>query len=214
MTRRGTWSCRALAVAFSGVILAAIAWLSAAPVPLSGAESARLRLSWSARPERIEKCRVLSDEELAKLGEHMRLRTECEGQFATYALRVDVDGSRIHESIVRGAGIRNDRPIYLLEDFYVDAGRHRLHVSFSRRETVEDDDDDDSGVERAHADTGLSIGRAVREEVERARRVRAAIPPRLELDTALTFAPGRVIVVTLDPKLGALQVLATAPPSK
>lgn len=214
MTSRGRWSRRALAVVFSALILAAMAWLSAAPVPLSGAESARLRLSWSARPERIEKCRVLSDEELAKLGEHMRQRTECEGQFATYVLRVDVDGSRIHESIVRGAGLRNDRPIYLLEDFDVDAGRHRVHVSFSRRETVEDDDDDDSAEERAHADTGLSIGRAEREEVERARRARAAIPPRLDVDTALTFAPGHVIVVTLDPKLGALQVLAAAPPSK
>ena len=211
---RGMWRRRAFGVVFSALVLAAMAWLSAAPVPLSGAESARLRLSWSARPERIEKCRVLSDEELSKLGEHMRQRTECEGQFATYALRVDVDGSRIHESIVRGAGIRNDRPIYLLEDFNVGAGLHRLHVSFTRRETVDDDDDEDSGVERAHADTGLSIGRAEREEVERARRARAAIPPRLELDTALTFTPGRVIVITLDPKLGALQVLAAAPPSK
>jgi hypothetical protein len=120
---------------------------------------------------------MLSNEELAKLGEHMRQRLECEGQFATYALLVDVDGSRIHESIVRGAGLRNDRPIYLLEDFNVSAGHRRVHVSF-------------------------------------ARRARAAIPPRLELDTALTFSPGHVIVVTLDPELGALQVLAAAPPSK
>jgi hypothetical protein len=155
---------------------------------------------------------MLSNEELAKLGEHMRQRLECEGQFATYALLVDVDGSRIHESIVRGAGLRNDRPIYLLEDFNVSAGHRRVHVSFARREEV--GDDDDSREERAHADTGLTIGRAERENVERARRARAAIPPRLELDTALTFSPGHVIVVTLDPELGALQVLAAAPPSK
>lgn len=212
MTGGGTWGRRALAVLVSGLILSAMAWMSAAPVPLAGAESALLRLSWSARPERIEKCRMLSDEELARLGEHMRQRTECEGQFATYALRVDIDGSRMHESLVRGAGLRNDRPIYLLEDFNVGAGHRRVHVSFSRREEV--DDDDDSGEERAHSDTGLSIGRAEREKVERARRARAAIPPRLELDTALTFAPGHVIVVTLDPGRGVLQVLAAAPPSK
>jgi hypothetical protein len=212
MINGGAWGRRALAVSFSALVLAAMAWLSVAPVPLSGAESARLRLSWSARPERIEKCRVLSEEELAKLGEHMRQRMECEGQFATYALRVDVDGSRIHESEVRGAGLRNDRPIYLLEDFIVGAGHRRVHVSFSRRETV--DHDDDSDEEEAHADTGLTIGRAEREKVERARRARAAIPPRLELDTTLTFTRGRVIVVTLDPERGALQVLAAAPPSK
>ena len=213
MTIGGNWIRRALAFLFSAFILGAMAWLSAAPVPLASAESARLRLSWSARPERIEKCRVLSNEELAKLGEHMRQRMECEGEFATYALRVEIDGSRVHESIVRGAGLRNDRPIYLLEDFNVGAGHRRVHVSFTRREEV-DDDDDDSEAERAHADTGISIGRAQRENVERARRARAAIPPRLELDTALTFATGHVIIVTLDPELGALQVLAAAPPSR
>ncbi|MGK2961254.1 MAG: hypothetical protein ACSLFK_03790 [Gemmatimonadaceae bacterium] len=204
---------RAPAIAVTAIALAGLAWLSAAPVPLSGAESARLRLSLSARPERIETCRVLSSDELAKLGEHMRQRVECEGKFASYQLRVSVDGSPVHESVVRGAGLRSDRPIYLLEDFSVNPGTRAVHVSFRRREHVEDEDDDSRG-QRFGADTGLSMGRAEREDVERARRARAAIPRLLELDTALTFTSGQVIVVTLDPENRALQVLAAAPASR
>lgn len=206
---------RAAAVAVTAAALFGIAWLSAAPVPLAGAESARLRLSWSARPERIEKCRTLSDEELEKLEEHMRQRVECEGRFASYSLQVSVDGQRVHESVVRGAGLRNDRPIYLLEDLDIEPGIRRVRVSFNRRE--ENDADDDEAPIKARdprADTGLYAGRDEREGVERVRRARAAIRPRLEVDTTLAFTSGRVIIVTLDPERGALQLLAGAPPSK
>ena len=50
--------------------------------------SAQLRLSLSARPERVERCRELSDEELARLPAHMRLRTQCEGYSARYRLAI------------------------------------------------------------------------------------------------------------------------------
>lgn len=211
-----TWWRRVAAAVVTALGLIGMAWMSDAPIPVPGADSAGLRLSWSARPQRIERCREVSAEELEKLGEHMRQRVECEGRFATYLLRVTVDGSVAHQSVVTGAGLRNDRPIYLLEDFDVVPGPHRVAVSFARRESADDDGDNEDELddERARADTGLSIGRADRERVERARRARAAIPPRLELDTALIFSRGNVIVVTLDPERGALQVLASAPPSR
>jgi len=185
----------------------------ASGMPLSYADpgTARLRLSWSARPERIETCRAASAEELAREEEHMRQRVECEGQFASYALRVEVDGRRVSESVVRGAGLRHDRPMYLLRDLDLTTGPHQVRVSFTRRERVGRRAREDRDDARAEPDTGLFAGRAEREIAERARRSRAAIPERLTLDTSVFFAPGRVVVVSFDADRRAL-VLLDRPP--
>src|SRR4029079_14524581 len=99
------WAVAALA---SAAVLVLIARASAAPVPYHDAGMAELRLSWSARPERIETCRTLSAKELEREEEHMRQRVECEGTFASYTLRVASDQRLVSESIVRGAGLRHD----------------------------------------------------------------------------------------------------------
>ena len=182
------------------VALAAIAAGSATPVTLASADAARLRVSWTARPERIETCRRLSDEELAQRSEHMRQRMECEGGFATYAIEVEVDGRRVEESVVTGGGLRNDRPIHYLREFDVAPGAREVEVKLVRREADsardngEDEDDEDDDEDR-----GISAERTVREREERRRRERTALPARVELDTTLTIAGGRVAVVTFDP---------------
>ena len=180
---------------------------SAAPVPYHRAGMSRLRLSWSARPERIESCRAVSHEQLEREEEHMRQRVECEGRFATYALRVEVDGRVVTESMVRGAGLRHDRPMYLLRELALPSGARHVRIAFARRERKDDDATQAASPLGAETDTGLFAGRAEREAVERARRKRAAIPARLVLDTTVTFAPDRVIVVTFDAERRALDVL-------
>lgn len=197
-----------VAVPTTAAGLALIAWMSAVPVPLASPEAAKLRLSWSARPERIERCRELTSEELAARGEHMRQRLECEGRFATYELGVMVDGHSVHESVVRGGGIRSDRPIFLLREIDVSPGEHQVRVTFNRREPGTDDDES----HEARADTGLSTARDERERVERARRVGAAIPRRLELDTTIDFETGHAVVVTLDPETRSLKLLSRPAP--
>ena len=183
---------------------------SALGVRQQDAGISRLRLSWSARPERIEVCHALSAEEQAEREEHMRQRVECDGRFATYLLQVQSDGRTVHESVARGAGLRHDRPLYLLHEVDVEPGMHRLQVSFSRREKTDNDATAFAGVTAPASDTGLFAGRSQREAVERARRARAAIPPRLVLDTTVDFVRGRVIVVSLDPERQRLQLLADA----
>jgi len=201
------WAVAGLATAGALVLLARA---SAAPLPYHDAHTARIRLSWTARPERIEVCRVLSAEELAEREAHMRQRVECDGRSATYALRVEVDGRTLSESVVRGAGLRHDRPLYLLRDLDLPAGTHRLRVSFTRREKTDDDAAAFAKVSAADADTGIFAGRAEREAEEHARRARAAIPARLVLDTAVTLAPGRVAIVTFDHDRRTLTLLAGA----
>lgn len=115
------------ALAMLAVLRATAAWDIAA-----GDDGAALRLSWSARPERIETCRRLTDEELAQRPPHMRLRLECNGSFAHYRLTVSVDSQVISETTVRGGGLRHDRPMHLFEEFRVPAGRHRFRVALVR----------------------------------------------------------------------------------
>lgn len=194
-----------------GVATALVLWLiaraSAAPLSVRDGATARLRLSWSARPERIEVCRRLSAEELAQLAEHMRQRVECEGRFATYALRVESDGRVLGETMVHGAGLRHDRPLYLLREYDVAPGMHRVRVSFTRRETPSAAAATFAQTTPIEVDTGIFAGRAQREAVEHARRVRAAIPAYLELDTTIVFAPREVMIVTFDSERRALVLL-------
>jgi hypothetical protein len=181
-----------------GLVLLAL--VSAAPLPFNSSDAARLRLSWTARPQRIEVCRTLSAEELAARAEHMRQRVECDGRFASYTLLVEVDDRAIGESIVRGGGLRHDRPIFLLREYEVPPGAHRMRISFTRRERIETREEESAPSAVPDADTGLYAGRAAREVAERGRRDRAAIPPRLELDTTVTLASRQVALITFDPE--------------
>ncbi|HEU4585759.1 MAG TPA: hypothetical protein VFR95_08415 [Gemmatimonadaceae bacterium] len=190
------WLATVLATA---VALWLVARASAVALPWHAADAARVRMSWSARPERIESCRALTAEEIEKEPPHMRRHVECTGTFATYLLHVASDGRVIDERIVKGGGIRNDRPMYLLADYDLMAGEHRIRVKFTRREKT----DDDSAAVVLHAartdtDSGIFAGRAEREDEERARRRRAAVPAIMEMDTLLTLAPGQVKLITFD----------------
>jgi len=90
-----------------------------------------VRLSWRAVGERVEACRVPSDEELAALPPHMRQAEICEGHLAPFALAVSLDAERIVEREVRPAGAREDRPTYVFQELPVAPGPHRLDVSFA-----------------------------------------------------------------------------------
>jgi hypothetical protein len=194
----------AAAATAAGCVL--LAYVSAAQLPYHAQDVARLRLSWSARPERIEVCRALSAEEQARREEHMRQRVDCEGGFATYTLQVAVDGHAIGESLVHGAGLRHDRPLYLLRDYPVLPGQHRVRVTLTRREKTDNDAAAFARTAVPDADTGLFAGRAQREAAERVRRAHAAIPPNLVLDTTIVFTPRRVTLVTFSAERRELEL--------
>lgn len=163
---------RAAEAGIASVVTAALAWAlatsSGLSVPWHPADATALRLSWSARPERIERCRTLTEAELATRPLHMRQATECEGRAASYALLVVADGDTLEESVVRGGGLRSDRPIFLHRSYVVREGKHRVQVRFTRREAV---------------DSAASPN---------------AIAPVLMLDTLLAFRRGEVVLVTYD----------------
>ena len=191
---------RALGVVMAIVAALALRWSSAlsSGTRTADRQPAQLRLSLSARPERVERCRELTDEELAKLPAHMRLRTKCEGYSARYLLRVRLDERQLALDTLRGGGLRHDRPLHVFNEHEVSPGRQRVLVEVTRiDEGIARTEEDSRESREAVADTLLG-GRAERERDERTRRVAEAMPARLVLDTTMTLVPGGVVLITFD----------------
>jgi hypothetical protein len=198
-TARLAW--RAVGAVVGVLAALGLRWSSVAPWPTRAAkgEFAQVRLSLSARPERVEQCRQLTDEELAKLPAHMRLRIQCDGFSASYRLTIAVNGESLVLDTLRGGGLRHDRPIHVFREYDVTPGEKRLSIDVARIDgrgtsVAADSSRDTSQVE---ADTLLG-GRAEREREERSRRVAEAMPARLVLDTLVRIGRARVVLVTFD----------------
>lgn len=182
-----------LALSATGLFAWALAASSAAAVPWHGSAASELRLSWSARAERIESCRRLTDDELAARPAHMRQRVECEGRSATYVLRVTVDGRLLDSAVIVGGGLRQDRPIFLLRDYAVAPGEREVRVEFVRREA-------DSARDSAEVDDDAPArdDREARESLQRRGRRFAALPPRLEFIRRVRFRHGEALMLTVE----------------
>jgi hypothetical protein len=186
------WRPQAAGVAVAALALIALRAGSLVPLRTASVGESVLRLSWSARPERIEQCRRLTDAELAERPQHMRLRWECEGRFARYLLTVSVDGRPIAADTVRGGGLRHDRPMHLFREFALAPGERRLGVTLRRIDAHQrpDSASDQTAVGAAAAD------RETREAQERRVRRAEALPEALAFDTVLAIPAGRVALVS------------------
>lgn len=166
------WLRRVALVLLVGAAGWGLAASSALSVPWYGAELAMLRLSWVARPERIEECREVTEAELAARPAHMRQARECRGTAATYRMRLSVDGEFAAEEVLEGGGLRNDRAIFVLDEFALQPVRRHLVVQFSRVEPTDAPMDS----------TSLRRG---------------AVPRELLLDTTVTIPEAAVALVSL-----------------
>jgi hypothetical protein len=192
-------SLRRIAALLAAVAaVALLVALSRAPWPRRS-DHALLRLSWSGRPERIERCRELSDAELEKLPAHMRLREECEGHSARYRVQVWVGGSLLSQDTVTGGGLRGDRAIYMLREYRLTPGLHTVAVEVARSDSVAAEPEE-PGDEAEESDTAAApLDRALRERQEHRRERLERLPPSLRLDTTLQLVAGEVVLVTYDP---------------
>ena len=123
---------RGLAVFVTCAAVFALGALSRVPYTPADAENGVLRVSWRARGERVTECRRLTPEELEALPLHMRRPEACEGRIAPYRLRVSIDGAVVADTVIRPAGARQDRPIYVLRDIALAPGEYAVDVAFAR----------------------------------------------------------------------------------
>ena len=202
-----------IAAASTAVFLLALSWGSIAPLKVARGNEAIVRISLGARAERIEVCRRQSDEELARLAPQMRQSVICEGTTARYRLEVRRNGELLHSQVVRGGGLRNDRPLYVSRDLPVPPGPAALSVRLARIDTIpveqrsdsSDEDDDDEDDDERRVDGGIAPRpgdplpeRARRETDERRRRRGESIPSELALDLEVTLEPREVVLVSYD----------------
>ncbi|HUG28769.1 MAG TPA: hypothetical protein VMK53_10805 [Gemmatimonadales bacterium] len=159
-------------------VMVGVAAASHAPWRAHPEPTGVLRLNLSARPERLERCRTLSEEELASRPAHMRQPVICDGESATYRLVVTRDGAPLVDAELSGGGARRDRPIHLLREYPIPVGTVHLSVTLDRVEAA------DAVV----VDSGT------------ANRITDALPRALRLDTTVTVASHRVVMVTYEPR--------------
>ena len=213
---------KAVGLAIVAAALLAVSWASTAPLANAASGTAVLRVSFAARPERIEHCRVVSDAELAKVAPQMRQRTICEGTTASYQLDVRRDGRPILAARLRGGGLRHDRQLYVSRDIAVPVGQGRFEVRLTRVDTVPPGDPDDDGRRRTGDERAAGEERDhdrrdekeratrdveerdTREVEERRRRREEAIPAELRFEIRPTLAPREVLLVTYDANARAL----------
>jgi hypothetical protein len=150
---------------------------------INRAPDARLRLAWSARPERIEKCRQQSEEELARLPAHMRQAVACEGTTAEYRLQVRIEGVLVSDRVVHGGGLRRDRRLYVFDEAVVPAGEVTIDVRFDRLDVSE---------------PGVGAGEREGERSERTPVQREEVPAHLALTRRVRLSSREVILVTYD----------------
>jgi hypothetical protein len=190
---------RAAAVALGVAATAVLVWGANARMTLHGSDRAMLRLAWSARPERIERCRQQSEEELARLPAHMRQPVVCEGASAQYRLTVRNEGRVVTEQILRGGGLRQDRRLYVFEELPLDPGDGWIEVRFDR---LDPDPPRVPVPERDHDGERRAEGR----ERDRPPVLEAGetVPAHLVFDQRLRIRPREVILVTYSAERRAL----------
>ncbi|MCC7008460.1 MAG: hypothetical protein IT184_06555 [Acidobacteria bacterium] len=183
---------RVIGLAGGMIAAAGIAVLSQVPLPQSGGQEAVLRLTWRARPERIEECHEQSPDALKALPPHMRQPVICEGANASYQLEVLRDSTVLLTAPVHPGGLRRDRPLYVFHEIHVPAGPADITVRFTRI------GGDTAGAPDANATSaGRDASRRHEELIE-------AVPAALTYNARLDFSPGQVRLISYDPERRAL----------
>ncbi len=158
--------------------LTGMTWLSRVPISSGHSGASLLRLTWRARPERIETCVAQSPATLAALPPHMRQALLCDGVSATYRLEVRQDGNVVAEQVVAAGGLRRDRPLYVFREIPLPEGDATITVRFTRVEARREHDDED----------------------QRRDELTEAVPASLTWEQRVSFAQGQVRVISYDPE--------------
>lgn len=190
---------RGLGVMVAVALVAGIVRASNVALATHRSSDGVLRLAWSVQPERIEKCRQRTDEELARLPQHMRQATVCEGSTAEYRLQASVDGAAVIDRIVHGGGLRRDRRLYVFEELPLPALRTvAIAVRLDRTDAAD-----------APA-TESPLPRPSAPQVQpRLPRSVESVPAHLSLERELRVAPRQVLLVTYDRQQQELITVST-----
>ena len=158
-------------------------------------ERAIIRLSWRAPGELVSECRRLTQAEIESLPIHMRREEVCEGRILPYRLRVELDGRLVVNDLVRAAGAREDRPLYVYQELVVAPGAYQLEVEWEQERSGAAAGADDRSAEREGTTPLGRVPVATHDEERR----------RLGLSTGLHLDSGDIALITYDPDARVLR---------
>jgi hypothetical protein len=91
-------------------------------------DRALIKLSLVHHGKRVQECRTLSPEELAKLPANMRAPTSCPRERSPITVEVDVDGALALREVARSSGLSSDGAASVYRRIEVNAGVSRIDV--------------------------------------------------------------------------------------
>lgn len=103
-----------------GYFSASPAWQAADP------GAAQLKLSFTHGGARVQECRRMTPEELAKIPPNMRRPLECSRERVPVVIELDLDGQPLYRASIPPSGVWRDGPSAVYKRFVVAPGRHRL----------------------------------------------------------------------------------------
>ncbi|MEX2531293.1 MAG: hypothetical protein WD960_11015 [Gemmatimonadota bacterium] len=128
MTGIGRWVA---AVFLTAVVIGGVALLSNLTLPAAAPTGGVLHLDWRLRGEEAGPCTQVARES-EDLPAHMRNPDACSGALPDYNLRLWIDGELRLDEVVRGGGIRGDRPLTVYRGLPLEPGERQVRVEFVR----------------------------------------------------------------------------------
>lgn len=93
-----------------------------------GDDEALIKLSFTHAAQRVDECRKLTPEELAKLPPNMRAPTKCGRERSPVIVEVDIDGKPAIRHVARPSGLSRDGASSVYQRMTVPAGTHQVAV--------------------------------------------------------------------------------------
>ncbi|MEO8123000.1 MAG: hypothetical protein ABI633_03025 [Burkholderiales bacterium] len=87
-----------------------------------------IKLSFTHAAQRVDECRKLTPEELAKLPPNMRAPTKCGRERAPVVVEVDLDGKPAIRHVAQPSGLSRDGASSVYQRMTVHAGMHQVVV--------------------------------------------------------------------------------------
>jgi len=112
---------------FLAAVAAGIGYLSAAPAYHQVSDGmAQIKLSFRHGGVRVEDCRKLTSDEIAKLPPNERRPNTCSRERVPIAVSIEIDGKTLYEDVLQPSGLSRDGPSETYRKFLVPAGPHHI----------------------------------------------------------------------------------------
>ncbi len=94
-------------------------------------DEAMITLAISHAGERVEECRQMSPEEMAKLPANMRVAVDCPRERSPVNISIFLDDMPVIEREVTAPGLYSDQGVDIFQSVRVPTGEHHLYISMN-----------------------------------------------------------------------------------